>query len=634
MGGVEGDVLAAAWPAAVDEILARVATIEDAVAALLGGALDDDERDGARRAAHRLAGTLGTFGIATGSVIARELETALETAPAAAEAPQLAERALALRRSVESAPPPAAEAAGLRVVLAGLPGVRSGALMRAAADRGWRIATVAGAPETDDADVVVLDGGLPHLDALVARLADDGIAVAVLVDHEVDRVALVRAGARRLIPTAARPEAVVREVAELDGGRRAGAQTILAVDDDPVGLTVLRAALDGAGYDVETLDDPLGFWDALERARPDLVVLDVQMPGADGLDLCRGLRADPRWRDLPVLFLTATTSAPVVAELFAVGGDDYIPKPVQPLELVARVAGRLERMSQVRAAGELDDLTGLQRRGAAEPLLERLIALSARLGEPFAIVALSVDGAPTLAADDRDTALAVAGQAGRDVLRAGDVGGVWGGGELILGLAGRDGHDARSAAADVLAALRGADPALTASAGVAEHPRDGADPATLIAAASNARRDAEANGGDRVEVAGEPSGGRERADVVLVEDDAILARLILDALELRGYTTRWIDDGEDAAALLGGERPALQGDLVLLDWDLPAQDGLTVLRGLAADGVLAATKVVMLTARASQREVLTALELGATDHVAKPFSVAVLMRRVERVLER
>src|SRR5689334_23113087 len=101
MGGPEGDVLAAAWPAAVDEILARVATIEDAVAALLGGALSDDERDGARRAAHRLAGTLGTFGIATGSVIARELETALETAPEPAHAPLLAERALALRRSVE-----------------------------------------------------------------------------------------------------------------------------------------------------------------------------------------------------------------------------------------------------------------------------------------------------------------------------------------------------------------------------------------------------------------------------------------------------------------------------------------------------------------------------------------------------
>ena len=78
----------------------------------------------------------------------------------------------------------------------------------------------------------------------------------------------------------------------------------------------------------------------------------------------------------------------------------------------------------------------------------------------------------------------------------------------------------------------------------------------------------------------------------------------------------------------------MRAGLILLDWDLPARDGLTVLRGLAADGTLAASRVVMLTARASQREILTALELGASDHVAKPFSLAVLMQRVDRVLAR
>ena len=114
----------------------------------------------------------------------------------------------------------------------------------------------------------------------------------------------------------------------------------------------------------------------------------------------------------------------------------------------------------------------------------------------------------------------------------------------------------------------------------------------------------------------------------------MLARLILDGLTTRGYSTRWLADGDDAARELGGARPPLKADLILLDWDLPARDGLTVLRGLAADGTLATSRVVMLTARASQREILTALELGASDHVAKPFSLAVLMQRVDRVLSR
>jgi DNA-binding response OmpR family regulator len=84
--------------------------------------------------------------------------------------------------------------------------------------------------------------------------------------------------------------------------------------------------------------------------------------------------------------------------------------------------------------------------------------------------------------------------------------------------------------------------------------------------------------------------------------------------------------------LLGGTRPQIRADVVLLDWDLPGRDGLTVLRGLAEDGGLIGTKVMMLTFRASEREVLSSLELGAADHVAKPFSVPVLMQRVRRLL--
>jgi DNA-binding response OmpR family regulator len=112
----------------------------------------------------------------------------------------------------------------------------------------------------------------------------------------------------------------------------------------------------------------------------------------------------------------------------------------------------------------------------------------------------------------------------------------------------------------------------------------------------------------------------------------VLAPLLIHALQTRGYRVRRIADGDEAARLLGGPRPEVRADLVLLDWDLPGRDGLTVLRGLAEDGGLVGTQVVMLTFRASEREVLSSLELGAVDHVAKPFSVPVLMQRVRRLL--
>jgi DNA-binding response OmpR family regulator len=359
-----------------------------------------------------------------------------------------------------------------------------------------------------------------------------------------------------------------------------------------------------------------------------MVVLDVQMPGADGPELCRSLRADPRWRSLPVLFLTATTDPAAVAELFAAGGDDYLPKPVDAADLTARISGRLERTQTLRESGDLDEQTGLLRRTAGEPQLEQLAGVAARLRQPLTVAAFAPD-------ESGEEALRAAAEAVRRALGAGDVAVRWSAGELIVGMLGLDGHDARERLGEIVEAYRREPQAPgTLAAGIAEFPRDGVDAAGLAAAALDARRAAAAEGGDRVATAGGVPADGGAVDVVVVEDDDVLAELVLHALATRGYSTRLIDDGDEAARLLGGQRPALHGDVVLLDWDLPARDGLTILRGLAADGVLDSTEVVMLTMRASEREVLATLELGAADHIAKPFSVAVLMQRVRRLLAR
>ena len=519
-------------------------------------------------------------------------------------------------------------------MLAGLGSTRSDALQRAASGRDWRLATAPEAPQPGEADVVLLGPEVPDRDATVERLTAAGAAVAVVTDGEADRVELVRRGARRLLPPTLEPAAVLDELGELDAGRRSRTATVLAVDDDPIMLALLESALRKAGLDLATCEDPLAFWAALEAARPDLVVLDVQMPGADGPELCRALRADPRWRSVPVLFLTATAEPSAVAELFAAGGDDYLRKPVDAAELTARIMSRLDRTRSLRDEGELDERTGLLRRTAGEPELERLVAVAGRLRQPLAVAAVAADGE-----DADEWALGCAGEAVREALGAGDVAARWGDRELVVGMLGLDGHDARERLGDLVETFRRAQrpagrPQPTLSAGVAEHPRDGIGAVALASAAIGALDAARREGGDRVAAAGGTPAGGGVYDVVLVEDDDVLAELVMHALETRGYSARWIADGDEAAKLLGGDRPSVRGALVLLDWDLPARDGLTVLRGLAADGVLDSTRVVMLTMRASEREVLATLEIGATDHIAKPFSVAVLMQRVRRLLAR
>jgi diguanylate cyclase (GGDEF)-like protein len=662
------------WEQARPVALERLNVLDDAVAAVMAGALDDDLRERATRESHKLAGSLGTFGLRDATHRAAALETAFMQPPPTEQAPQLAEHAVELRRLVEAGEAGATAVGPDRepdIVAVGLPAADAVALVSAGEERGLAVAAVEapngrGAPPRGDlapaadefgaaggdgarardvlaaAPVVLLSGEVPDLPAVVERLAAGGttVALALAPDSPHDRVELVRRGARRLLPPDASADALMDALAELTDSRRPPAGRVLVLDDDPTILLVMEAILGGAGYEVSILEDPLAVWAALERTKPDLMVCDVSMPGLDGIDLCRTLRADSRWQNLPLLFLTAHSTPEVVSELFAAGADDYVNKPVLGPELLARVRARLERQALQRAIEDVDRLTGLLRRDTARPQLDGLLKLGQRLGQPVCLAAFGVDGLADINRDQGhaagDAALAAAGQALRAAFASDGVAARWGGGELVVGMVGLGVHDARDRVGAVLEEIRqmplaAAGGRVTLSAGLATWPADGEELDDIVAAAVDASRTARAAGGDRL---GTPDATAhvDQVDVALVEDDDILAPLLLHALQTRGYSVRRIADGDEAARLLGGPRPELRAELVLLDWDLPGRDGLTVLRGLAEDGGLLATHVVMLTFRASEREVLSSLELGAVDHIAKPFSVPVLMQRVRRLL--
>lgn len=122
--------------------------------------------------------------------------------------------------------------------------------------------------------------------------------------------------------------------------------------------------------------------------------------------------------------------------------------------------------------------------------------------------------------------------------------------------------------------------------------------------------------------------------MVVIEDDSALASLLIQSLQTRGYRTCRLDDGQDALALLGGARPEISAELIVLDVDLAGR-GRSVRS--ASPGPRRRPEPNAghhVTARAGEKEVLEALELGAFDHVAKPFSVPVLMQRVRRALRR
>ncbi len=116
--------------------------------------------------------------------------------------------------------------------------------------------------------------------------------------------------------------------------------------------------------------------------------------------------------------------------------------------------------------------------------------------------------------------------------------------------------------------------------------------------------------------------------IVLAEDEPQIARLIEFKLKKEGYDVTWRENGEEALKAIKGDKP----DLILLDIMMPVMDGYEVLRRLKEDENLKSIPVIMLTARAQEKDVVKGIDMGAEDYITKPFHPAELLARVKRIL--
>jgi diguanylate cyclase (GGDEF)-like protein len=143
---------------------------------------------------------------------------------------------------------------------------------------------------------------------------------------------------------------------------------ILIVDDNPVIIKLLGAMLTRAGYQVAHASSGDQAMEILESLQPDLILLDIDMPGVSGLDTCRMIKENPRSADIPVIFVTASDDKNDIVAGFSAGAQDYIIKPSTKEELLARVRTHLalcktqkalrESRARYRELSFIDDLTG------------------------------------------------------------------------------------------------------------------------------------------------------------------------------------------------------------------------------------------------------------------------------------
>src|SRR5688572_12162289 len=136
-------------------------------------------------------------------------------------------------------------------------------------------------------------------------------------------------------------------------------ETILIVDDTPANLGVLVETLGAAGYKLMVAEDGEEALAQTFQTQPDLILLDVMMPGIDGFETCLRLKARDATRDVPVLFMTALNETADKVKAFAAGGVDYITKPIEHEEALARVRTHLT-LRQLRR--ELEEQLALKER--------------------------------------------------------------------------------------------------------------------------------------------------------------------------------------------------------------------------------------------------------------------------------
>jgi len=222
--------------------------------------------------------------------------------------------------------------------------------------------------------------------------------------------------------------------------------TVLIADDSLVIRAVVRSNLEDEGHRVVEAVDGSTALQLCREDPPDVVLLDIEMPGMDGYEVLSVLKCDAALKDIPVVFLTSRVGmADVVAGLRG-GAHDYLKKPFEAAELLARVSSAFhvkqlqdqlrERNVELDRLSRTDSLTGLCNRRHLEQELTRLHKDSVRHGDPLCVLLLDLDRFKHIndsqghAAGDQ--VLCVFADRLRGELRAGDIGGRWGGEEFLV----------------------------------------------------------------------------------------------------------------------------------------------------------------------------------------------------------
>jgi len=381
--------------------------------------------------AHRLGGTAGTFGFKPMAEAARELElTARATSLEDGTLPEalrdlLEDRFARLRQegraalhppTLESDPVPTASTnapSGLETEMPAVPEVFL--LYRGPEQPEWALqlsafgfpcrefqdwSAFAAALQTATPPVAVIDDGaltgsptMPGPLVDLQKLRPRPVPLIMLSDWPdlESRVQAVRAGGRAYLSKPPDILALVDALEAHSPNTQTNPLTVLVVEDDPLQASHHATLLRSAGMNALVENDPLRVMEPLVDGRPDLVLMDLYMPGCTGVELAAAIRQQEAFVGIPIVFLSQERVRSLQWEAMRQGGDDFLTKPVDPEHLLAVVSTRAQRGRVLRSHMVRDSLTGLLNHSAILDRLEHELARAQRSKEALAFAMLDLD---------------------------------------------------------------------------------------------------------------------------------------------------------------------------------------------------------------------------------------------------
>ena len=298
----------------------RMAILERANQAWQAGILEGQLLQQAQKAAHKLAGGLGVFGFSQGSHLAQEMEQLLKIESDKNRSQRFCELLTALKSSLKlSSKPKSNYVNRCRPIILAVDShpelVRQLVTKMTAMDMMFGIVSQPASMKKAlqmNFDALIWEFSLADCDAKAldnfALLVNRQVSLPVILFTDCrspsDRAQIARLGSRVLLQQASLNPKTTKAILKALQQSQHKTAKVLAVDDDPQILSAIANLLAPLKIELTILDNPLDFWQTIDRLKPDLLILDVNMPNFSGIELCQLLRNDLRWRELPILFFT------------------------------------------------------------------------------------------------------------------------------------------------------------------------------------------------------------------------------------------------------------------------------------------------------------------------------------------